>query len=69
MHIYIKKYLISSAVVEKLLWPQNRVLFVVFALDRLYQGATADPGQSRQILPDFAAIITFPSQHLKLNIS
>jgi hypothetical protein len=28
--------LILSVVVEKLLWPQNRVLFVVFGLDRLY---------------------------------
>jgi hypothetical protein len=36
MHISIKKYLTSSVVVEKLLWPQNRVIFVVFALDRLY---------------------------------
>jgi len=27
----------------------------------------ADPAQTRQIWPDFAAIITFPPQHLKLN--
>ena len=36
MHIYIKKYLISSVVMEKLLWPQNRVIFVDFDPDRLY---------------------------------
>jgi hypothetical protein len=36
MHISIKKYLISSVVVEKLLWPQNRVIFVDFDPDRLY---------------------------------
>ena len=39
MHIYIKKYLISSVVVEKLLWPQNRVIFVDFDPDRLYDSA------------------------------